>query len=207
MRVTPRTKRKKINNGPPLLAYLLQYPANLIGNRFFFLLIFTIFYFFKEWLSGLLIPFDMIRRSWRVPDARLLSSLSLYNYFYYHISRLVFTFSLGYYFVTDQLLLVCGATFLADCLKKSFLFFLCTKQSRNPSSQCSRERKNSVWHLSGEMLFERACRIVIRFFWQILYVLFYSFIADHIRSFTCGKLYYRTSYLDAQRDVLYVGAM
>ena len=32
-------------------------------------------------------------------------------------------------------------------------------------------------------------------------------IIDHIRSFTCGKLYYRTSYLDAKRDVLYVGAM
>jgi len=30
---------------------------------------------------------------------------------------------------------------------------------------------------------------------------------DHIRSLSCGKLYYRTSYLDAQRDVLYVGAM
>ena len=32
-------------------------------------------------------------------------------------------------------------------------------------------------------------------------------VSDHIKSFTCGKLYYRTSYLDAKRDVLYVGAM
>uniref|UniRef100_A0A1Y1NE22 Semaphorin-2A n=1 Tax=Photinus pyralis TaxID=7054 RepID=A0A1Y1NE22_PHOPY len=30
---------------------------------------------------------------------------------------------------------------------------------------------------------------------------------DHVREFTCGKLYYRTFYLDSQRDSLYVGAM
>lgn len=43
------------------------------------------------------------------------------------------------------------------------------------------------------------------------HLFFFSFdlflLADHIKSFTCGKLYYRTSYLDAKRDVLYVGAM
>lgn len=30
---------------------------------------------------------------------------------------------------------------------------------------------------------------------------------DHVRDFTCGKLYYRTFHLDERRDVLYVGAM
>ncbi|XP_023725711.1 semaphorin-2A-like, partial [Cryptotermes secundus] len=30
---------------------------------------------------------------------------------------------------------------------------------------------------------------------------------DHVREFTCGKLYYRTFYLDEKRDALYVGAM
>jgi hypothetical protein len=39
----------------------------------------------------------------------------------------------------------------------------------------------------------------------IHFVLF--FVAEHLRSFTCGKLYYRTFHMDAKRDVLYVGAM
>ncbi|XP_071445173.1 semaphorin-2A [Hetaerina americana] len=30
---------------------------------------------------------------------------------------------------------------------------------------------------------------------------------DHVREFTCGKMYYRTFYLDETRDTLYVGAM
>lgn len=30
---------------------------------------------------------------------------------------------------------------------------------------------------------------------------------EHVREFSCGFLYYRTFYLDAKRDVLYVGAM
>lgn len=30
---------------------------------------------------------------------------------------------------------------------------------------------------------------------------------DHVREFTCGKLYYRTFHLDEDRDALYVGAM
>ncbi|XP_065224018.1 semaphorin-2A isoform X2 [Planococcus citri] len=30
---------------------------------------------------------------------------------------------------------------------------------------------------------------------------------DHVRDFSCGKLYYRTFYLDERRDNLYVGAM
>jgi hypothetical protein len=32
-------------------------------------------------------------------------------------------------------------------------------------------------------------------------------IADHVREFTCGKLFYRTFHLDEERDALYVGAM
>lgn len=34
-----------------------------------------------------------------------------------------------------------------------------------------------------------------------------SFPTDHIREFSCGRLYYRTFHLDTKRDVLYVGAM
>ncbi|XP_059487643.1 semaphorin-2A isoform X2 [Neocloeon triangulifer] len=30
---------------------------------------------------------------------------------------------------------------------------------------------------------------------------------DHVREFSCGKMYYRTFYLDEKRDALYVGAM
>ncbi|KAJ6642294.1 Semaphorin-2A, partial [Pseudolycoriella hygida] len=30
---------------------------------------------------------------------------------------------------------------------------------------------------------------------------------DHVREFTCGKLYYRAFYLDEKQDALYVGAM
>uniref|UniRef100_A0A336MKD2 CSON001287 protein n=1 Tax=Culicoides sonorensis TaxID=179676 RepID=A0A336MKD2_CULSO len=30
---------------------------------------------------------------------------------------------------------------------------------------------------------------------------------DHVREFTCGKMYYRTFYLDEKRDALYVGAI
>ncbi|XP_075210954.1 semaphorin 2a [Lycorma delicatula] len=30
---------------------------------------------------------------------------------------------------------------------------------------------------------------------------------DHVRDFTCGRLYYRTLYVDERRDALYVGAM
>lgn len=33
------------------------------------------------------------------------------------------------------------------------------------------------------------------------------FIAEHVREFTCGKLYYRTFHLDDERDTLFVGAM
>lgn len=33
------------------------------------------------------------------------------------------------------------------------------------------------------------------------------FLADHVREFTCGKLYYRTFHLNEERDSLYVGAM
>nr|CAD7430914.1 unnamed protein product [Timema monikensis] len=32
-------------------------------------------------------------------------------------------------------------------------------------------------------------------------------VPDHVREFSCGKMYYRTFYLDERRDVLYVGAM
>lgn len=35
----------------------------------------------------------------------------------------------------------------------------------------------------------------------------YMFVSDHVREFTCGKMYYRTLYLDEKRDSLYVGAM
>lgn len=37
--------------------------------------------------------------------------------------------------------------------------------------------------------------------------LFGSCLADHVREFSCGNLHYRTFYLDAKKDVLYVGAM
>ncbi|XP_035917966.1 semaphorin-2A-like, partial [Anopheles stephensi] len=30
---------------------------------------------------------------------------------------------------------------------------------------------------------------------------------DHVREFQCGKFYYRTFYMDEDRDTLYVGAM
>ncbi|XP_065352421.1 semaphorin-2A isoform X2 [Cloeon dipterum] len=30
---------------------------------------------------------------------------------------------------------------------------------------------------------------------------------DHVREFSCGKMYYRTFYLDEKRDTLYIGAM
>jgi len=46
-----------------------------------------------------------------------------------------------------------------------------------------------------------------RYSLQVYSILVSCWIADHIRSLSCGKLYYRTSYLDAERDVLYVGAM
>ncbi len=36
---------------------------------------------------------------------------------------------------------------------------------------------------------------------------FYILFLDHVREFTCGKLYYRTFYLDERGDSLYVGAM
>lgn len=39
-----------------------------------------------------------------------------------------------------------------------------------------------------------------------VFFLFYI-IPDHVREFTCGKLFYRTFYLDEDRDALYVGAM
>ncbi|CAB3383394.1 Hypothetical predicted protein [Cloeon dipterum] len=29
----------------------------------------------------------------------------------------------------------------------------------------------------------------------------------HVREFSCGKMYYRTFYLDEKRDTLYIGAM
>lgn len=32
-------------------------------------------------------------------------------------------------------------------------------------------------------------------------------LADHVREFTCGKLFYRTFHLDEERDALFVGAM
>lgn len=35
----------------------------------------------------------------------------------------------------------------------------------------------------------------------------FFFILDHVREFQCGKFYYRTFYLDEERDTLYVGAM
>lgn len=35
----------------------------------------------------------------------------------------------------------------------------------------------------------------------------FCLIAENVREFTCGKLYYRTFHLDEERDVLYVGAM
>lgn len=34
-----------------------------------------------------------------------------------------------------------------------------------------------------------------------------SLITDHVREFSCGKLYYRTFHMDEERDALYVGAM
>lgn len=34
-----------------------------------------------------------------------------------------------------------------------------------------------------------------------------SLFADHVREFTCGKLYYRTFHMNEERDSLYVGAM
>ncbi|XP_035217867.1 semaphorin-2A-like, partial [Stegodyphus dumicola] len=30
---------------------------------------------------------------------------------------------------------------------------------------------------------------------------------EHVREFNCGRLFYRTFFLDIRRDVLYVGAM
>jgi len=42
----------------------------------------------------------------------------------------------------------------------------------------------------------------------MIIVSFLSFCStDHVREFSCGKLYYRTFFMDAKRDVLYVGAM
>lgn len=35
----------------------------------------------------------------------------------------------------------------------------------------------------------------------------FKLFADHVREFTCGKLYYRTFLLDEAKDILYVGAM
>lgn len=35
----------------------------------------------------------------------------------------------------------------------------------------------------------------------------FLFFADHVREFSCGKLFYRTFHLDEERDALYVGAM
>lgn len=35
----------------------------------------------------------------------------------------------------------------------------------------------------------------------------FRLLADHVREFSCGKLYYRTFLLDEKQDVLYVGAM
>ena len=32
-------------------------------------------------------------------------------------------------------------------------------------------------------------------------------ILDHVREFTCGKLYYRTFHMEENHDALYVGAM
>lgn len=37
--------------------------------------------------------------------------------------------------------------------------------------------------------------------------LLFLFFSDHVREFTCGKLFYRTFHLDEERDALYVGAM
>ncbi|XP_076039740.1 semaphorin 2a [Oratosquilla oratoria] len=35
----------------------------------------------------------------------------------------------------------------------------------------------------------------------------FYYISDHVREKSCGKLYYRTFYMDEERDTLYVGAM
>lgn len=52
--------------------------------------------------------------------------------------------------------------------------------------------------------------VVILFFsWPKVNHLCFSFclLPDHVREFSCGKLYYRTFLLDEKQDVLYVGAM
>lgn len=43
-------------------------------------------------------------------------------------------------------------------------------------------------------------------YWAYLTRMFSSF-PDHVREFSCGKLYYRTFHMNEDRDVLYVGAM
>ena len=40
---------------------------------------------------------------------------------------------------------------------------------------------------------------------NLKFILF--FYTDIIKLFSCGKAYYRTFHLDAENDVLYVGAM
>lgn len=37
--------------------------------------------------------------------------------------------------------------------------------------------------------------------------IFLFLLSDHVREFTCGRLYYRTFHMDEARDMLYVGAM
>lgn len=41
----------------------------------------------------------------------------------------------------------------------------------------------------------------------INHLFFSRLLSDHVREFSCGKLYYRTFLLDEKQDVLYVGAM
>lgn len=50
----------------------------------------------------------------------------------------------------------------------------------------------------------------LMFFTENIFLLIQSShptLVDHVREFTCGKLYYRTFYLDEKQDALYVGAM
>lgn len=44
-------------------------------------------------------------------------------------------------------------------------------------------------------------------YYLLTYSLGFSLFADHVREFTCGKLYYRTFHMNEERDSLYVGAM
>jgi hypothetical protein len=72
---------------------------------------------------------------------------------------------------------------------------------------CAKQKKNEIVEGKNYFLFHAMMQKYMKNTLLIFHVSPLFIIPDHVREFTCGKLFYRTFHLDEDKDALYVGAM